>query len=974
MSRRVCAMFIDRSGRTIKIALCLLLAAAFLSGAVNMPVHASSIDVSTETDTSVQASAASATSSYYDYYKQNTGSAYAKTDMTLAMRDAILSAQKTKVLPDYQGEGPVVQIDYEGFAEWHFEIPEDSIYHINIRYVSVSGNHRNPRIGFLLDGEIPFAGADNVELKKIWKDAAGAAVDKRGNDLIPKQEEVLAFQSVDLTDYSGFLSGAYSVFFSKGSHTLRFFVPDEPVIISLVTLTAGEDIRNYEEILGQYTTDDLNTPADVYLEYQAEKTTQKSDQTIYPVYDRTNAATVPSDPEKIRRNVIGQNNWSKPGMWISYTVDNIPEDGLYMLSFKYRQNYQLGMSTYRTLYINGEIPFEEMSDIAFPFGFIWQNMTISDKNGTPCYVYLKKGANTIRIESTIGRWSEVFSEVSETLADLNDVYRRIIIVTGTSPDLYRDYKLEDEIIGLQDTLKELSDRLAGLADRFDTINGSKSSQSEPLRRASEQLAAFTLRTSEIPKRLIKFRENIAMLSTWLLGNVEQPLEIDYFMIHSIDAQLPSPKGGFWSNLQFDFLRFIAAFKSDYNSMSDYDTQTAISIWSAEGRDQVQILKDMITDGFTADTGIQVNLNLVQSGFVEATLSGNGPDIAIGAARGQPVNLASRGALADLSVFPAYEEVQRRFAPGAQIPYRYKDGIYALPLTQTFQMMFYRTDIFEELDLEVPQTWTEVFDVTAVLQRKNMTMGLPYTSITAQGAVDLGVGAKDIYPTLLMQYGGAFYTKDLTATALDTRAALDAFKVWTSFYTKYGFELSYDFNTRFRSGEMPLAIASFGMYGVLAAAAPEIRNQWAMVPVPGILDGDTVNRAGGASGSAVILFKDAEDKNSCWKFMEWFTRTQTQAAFGNSVESLLGAAARYPTANVEAFDLLNWSKSEREVLNAQRLEIVEVPEVPGSYFLSRCLDNAFRDVLFSSTNPRVALERENISINRELARKQLELGR
>lgn len=40
-----------------------------------------------------------------------------------------------------------------------------------------------------------------------------------------------------------------------------------------------------------------------------------------------------------------------------------------------------------------------------------------------------------------------------------------------------------------------------------------------------------------------------------------------------------------------------------------------------GRDQVQILKDMITDEFTVKTGIPVNLSLVQTGFVEATLAG-----------------------------------------------------------------------------------------------------------------------------------------------------------------------------------------------------------------------------------------------------------------------------------------------------------------------------------------------------------------
>lgn len=910
---------------------------------------------------------------YYDYFKGVADIQYASEEILFSATNASISEEGCELLPDHLGEGPAIRIAHNGYVEWETEIPQDALYHIRLRYVSIPGSNRDPRTGFMLDGEIPFTGADDIELKRLWRDRPGITTDKRGNDLIPGQEEVEAFQSVLLTENTGFITGAYSVLLTKGKHTLRITVPDEPLIINKAGFAVRNESIPYEAFAAKHEQTGSRKPEGIYLEYQAEKTSYKSDQTLYPVYDRANAATVPNDTFRIRRNVIGQTNWSKSGMWVSYTIEDVPEAGLYLLSLKYRQQYQLGMATYRTIFINDEIQYAEMADIAFPFGFSWENLTISGSSGQPCYVYLNKGINTIRIESTIGKWAGIFAELNETLAEMNSIYRRIIMVTSTSPDPYRDYKLEKEITGLEETLQTLSSRLADLADRFDAVNESKSAQSEPLRRAAEQLAQFAGKTSEIPKRLVKFRENIAMLSSWLLNSIEQPLEIDYFMIHSADVSLPSPSGSFWANLKFSFLRFLAAFSKDYNSFSDYEEDTAISVWSAEGRDQVQILKDMISEGFTEETGIRVNLNLVQSGFIEATLSGNGPDVAIGIARGQPVNLASRNALADLSGFIAHGDVLNRFSSDADMPYRYKSGVYALPLTQTFLMMFYRRDIFEELGISVPQTWSEVFDVAAVLQRRNMTLGLPYTAITAQGAVDLGVGAKDIYPTLLMQYGGDFYNDDLTATALDSSAALESFKTWTDFYTKYGFELSYDFNTRFRSGEMPLAIASFGMYGVLSGAAPEIRGQWEMLPVPGVEAMGKINRTGGASGSAVVMFRDAQDKESCWQFMEWLTRTQVQADFGNAVENLLGPAARYPTANIEAFNMLNWSKSERDVLQAQRTEVREIPEVPGSYFLSRCLDNAFRDVLFNSSNPRMALEKENANINRELERKQLELG-
>lgn len=84
-------------------------------------------------------------------------------------------------------------------------------------------------------------------------------------------------------------------------------------------------------------------------------------------------------------------------------------------------------------------------------------------------------------------------------------------------------------------------------------------------------------------------------------------------------------------------------------------------------------------------------------------------------------------------------------------------------------------------------------------------------------------------------------------------------------------------------------------------------------------------------------------------------------------------ARSATANLEAFELLNWSREEARVIREQRAYVREVEELPGSYFTSRCLDNAFRDVLYNNRNPRVALEKENATINRELERKRIELG-
>ena len=60
-----------------------------------------------------------------------------------------------------------------------------------------------------------------------------------------------------------------------------------------------------------------------------------------------------------------------------------------------------------------------------------------------------------------------------------------------------------------------------------------------------------------------------------------------------------------------------------------------------------------------------------------------------------------------------------------------------------------------------------------------------------------------------------------------------------------------------------------------------------------------------------------------------------------MESLLGASARYPTANLEAMGSLGWTAQASRVLTAQAAWAKAVPEVPGGYYLPRYINNAFR---------------------------------
>ena len=134
-------------------------------------------------------------------------------------------------------------------------------------------------------------------------------------------------------------------------------------------------------------------------------------------------------------------------------------------------------------------------------------------------------------------------------------------------------------------------------------------------------------------------------------------------------------------------------------------------------------------------GTTVHVQVVNATLVQAMLSGKTPDVVLTMSRTQPVNMAMRGVLYDLSTLPGFEELVNdpaQYMPGATLPYEYNGGCYALPDTQLYYMLFSRTDVLAEMGLEVPKTWDEFLAAVTMAQRYNLQVGicLLYTSVEA----------------------------------------------------------------------------------------------------------------------------------------------------------------------------------------------------------------------------------------------------
>ncbi len=911
---------------------------------------------------------------YQDYLDDRGGASRPAAEITVPGGEYVSAGEGFERAQEYEGKNNVALTPAEGSITWEVDVPEAGLYQIELEYYPMEGKNNAIEREIRINGELPFDGAQYLEFSRNWEDAEAVSRDARGNDIRPMQVEAPLWMSAWCEDSSGYVRDAYSFYFDKGKNTVTLESVKEPMAIASLTLKQQPQPPAYETYLAQARADGaVEAAVGEAVKIQGEDAVYKSESTLYPVNDRTSPRTEPYDAAKIRMNSIGGNNWNQVGQWITWTVD-VPEDGLYEIAVKYKQSIKQGVTVVRSLEIDGQSPFQEARELRFFYENDWQIARLGSQE-EPYLFYLTKGEHSLTMKVTLGSvLSEILDDADDSIFELNRAYRQLLMVIGSSPDMMRDYQLEKKTPEALQILAQQYEAVSSLAKRVeDYANGSKGSQSASLDNLIVQLETMSRKPETIAKYWSSFKDNIISLGSWVLSMKEQPLQIDYLLIQEPGSAMPGAKANILEKAGHELKAFMASFTEDYESIGDvYEGDDPLTIWlladaasvssaSGSGRDQATVLKNLIDNYFVQQSGIPANVKLVnRDNLLSATLAGEGPDVALGVASKEPVNYALRNAAADLTQFTDFDEVTGRFMEGSLDMFRYDGGVYALPQTTSFQMLFYRADILRELGLEVPTTWDEFYECLAVIQKNNMNVGTvpDYTS----------------YGMFLYQYGGAYYREDGTASGLDSEAAVQAFSQWSGNYADYKMPVTYDFANRFRTGEMPLAIADYTSYSYLSVFAPEIKGLWGFTVVPGHEDEEgNVDHSVIAGQTASIILDTSEHKEEAWEFLKWWSSEEIQTNYCIEVENILGVAGRVATANMEALENLPWSGRDMRQLKAQLEWVRVVPEIPGGYFTERHVKNAFYAVYNNKEDPRETLEDYVKTINNEITNKRIEFG-
>lgn len=901
-----------------------------------------------------------------------------------------VSSGKVEVYTNYEGTDKALFTDTDSSVSFHVQVPQTGYYNLYMEYLIPESRGVAAERGVRINGEFPFEDAQNITFTRIWTDGGEVKTDNQGNQIRPTQIEVYDWQSSCFEDDMGYITEPYRFYLEKGDNEITLEAENEPMIIRKFMVAPVSVIQSYEEYVAKYPDISDQAMTTGYIQMiQGEDSTLRSESSLYAKYDRSSPTTYPNSVTNTVLNYVGGDTWRSSGQWIEWEFE-VPEDGYYNIMIKGRQNYSRGSVSSRTIYIDGEIPFSEMKEISYAYSNDWECKNLADENGVPYNFYLTKGTHTIRLEATLGGVGPILEELEDSTYRVNQIYRKILVYTGANPDRYRDYYIEANYPEVMEAMELESKRLFKIVDDTVSYSGQKADNIAAAQTVAQQMERFCEKPNKITLEFTTFKDNITALGTASLNMSETKLDIDYLVVSGTGVTPKKDQANIFTKLWHETKSFFASFFVDYNSVGDVYDESAddevVKVWILTGRDQGTILKSMVDDTFTPESGVKVNVEIVDPpALLNAVLAGRGPNVVLSVGADQPVNYALRGAAEDITQFNDWEEVLSHYTPSSYEQYGLDGHIYAIPETQTFNVMFYRKDVLEEMGLEVPDTWQELIEMLPTIQGNNLSVGIPTaagssSTTTATTAVASNVPDLSLYFTLLYQYGGDMYNEMGTKTTVDDEAGIRAFDDYVRYFNDYGLPTIYDFVSRFRSGEMPIGISAYSTYNTLMVSAPEIRGLWDFTLIPGTEytnpDGTTyIDRSDFITGSATMMIatEDESLKQKSWEFMKWWAKPDTQVRFGREIEALLGSSARYATANKDAFEQLSWSSDDIKVLSEQWDQTVGIREVPGGYYTGRHITNAIRKVINDKDDTRETIIDYSIKINEEIEKKRNEFG-
>ena len=909
------------------------------------------------------------TSNYTNVSAGYTESDYRGETVVFQMDQILASGDRSYLAEDNHGYANGV-VSVQSGSEIHLTInvPQTALYWIGFDYLSYDTSILPIEFSLQVDGEYPFYETRNLSFETNWVSDEEVSLDRYGNQIVSMPNKLIEWQSKNLSDTSYRYADPLKLQLTQGTHELVISVSEGTFLLGNISLNAPKTIAEY--------TGSQPASGSALIPIEGEDFYLRNDSSIHATGEYDSSLSPLSATTTVLNTVDGS-SFSDAGQSITWKfhVDNA---GYYYIGMNYLQSDKSDFPVFLDVRVDGEIPNTAFRSWQAEYNTKYTTVTMKDADGNNLSVYLDAGDHTISMTISAENLRYVLEQVDVIMNGINDLSLDVTKVAGTNKDKYRDLRLTRYIPDVQERLYGWVDTLNQLCEiGLQYVDSNKPEDVAAfgyLNIAAKQLKSLGDEPDELIYRVDELSTSVNSINTQIANFVDlinrNNLSIDRIYIYQQDAKLPK-KLNIFQSAGMSMKRFFNSFFGTSYSSTNTDA-SHLQVWVNRPRQYVEIMQKMVDEQFTPQTGIQVDLSIMTDAnkLVLSNASGDTPDIATGINYAIPFELGIRGALVDLTKFDNFKEVFGRYSEGILVSSVIGDSFYSLPETMNFYVMFYRSDVLEKLALDPPDTVDDLIAMLPDLQMRGLNVFYPTAAMLAM---------RNFHGTtpLIFQHGGSLYGETALDTTVNNEASVEGITFLTELFTIYDLPVDIpNFYQHFRNGDLPIGIADFNSYNLILNAAPEIANSWEIALIPGVMDeetGEIYRYMSGGAESTVMFASDDEREKQAWQFMEWWSRTEVQAEFGQMLQIIYGDEYIWPTANLEAFSELPYPTAHKQIIMEQASHILEAPRLLGSYMMERELSNAFNDIVVNGKTLRTRVDSLVKTVDRETTRKLEEFG-
>ena len=347
-------------------------------------------------------------------------------------------------------------------------------------------------------------------------------------------------------------------------------------------------------------------------------------------------------------------------------------------------------------------------------------------------------------------------------------------------------------------------------------------------------------------------------------------------------------------------------------------------------------------------------------------TGELPDMSTAQNTAEVIEIVNAGAAASADNF--LETFGRdRFSETALNDMTWEGTTYGIPYYSHAQVMWYRHDLLDAINAEVPETWDEFYDL-AVQLTNDETYGAGFSCST-----------NDLLCTRYLNYyvtsgGGSLLNDDLTAN-LTSDLAIDGINFWLKVYENCSpaETINYTVNehaTLFYQGKTAFDFNSGFMISGVQANSPDIAQYVDAAPLPKI-NADDPDYSAEATTIPVVIWENSEHPEICEAFMAYLLQEENYIPFLEAVPvGMLPSVAG--VAESEAYlanETVQFYSNAVEVLSdaAANGNAIGVDHhgasVQASYLSSQGIIEAmFQDIITNGTDVETAAQNAEDQLN------------